>query len=118
MRMTTARFPKSGEDEEEFLLVSRGDWYRLGTILPSGARRGGPCSVELLVRVTAPCATAAPGLLRDVADVLEALIDRGYSTVCQDDGWVCCQREVAMRERRSECDAVRGILARATSCGK
>lgn len=104
------RAPPSDLEEERFYLVSRGDCYRLGYSTPAGARSARTCSMELLLQVMVPGAQVDLSLLRRGVHTLDRLIRRGYTVVCQEDGWMCCHRRIDVSEKDDECRYLRGLM--------
>jgi hypothetical protein len=79
---------KSSDDGEGYVVVARGDNFKIGLIARIEENSKMNFSMELLVQLLEDKRQVDPSRIKNVMDIVGILIDRGYYLTSEEGGWI------------------------------
>lgn len=85
---------RASNDGEGYMIIAKGDGFRIGLVANSIDGNGTKFRFEFLVRFLDRCHPITAERMEQAARITRTLTDRGYDLNNEDDGWVYAEREV------------------------
>ena len=84
----------SSDDGEGYIVVSRGDRFKIGLVARIEGSGKVSYSLELLVRLMEENRQVDPSRIKKVLDISGILTERGYSLTSEEGGWIFAECNV------------------------